>query len=316
MRPVVADNARSRHARGHPLPRAEDLRWENIRPLGQDGGIGPVVSDRRQQVMSWLAFQLQRALIPRRTQRSLYVLAGAVLLLLGVRWLATPLQQAATQMMADLNRNVVVDRGFQIRHVEVGGHVHLSAAQVVAALELNVDSFSLQYDVAAARSRLLAMGWIADARITMVPPDGLRVDIVERQPTWVLKHEGKYQLIAADGARIEPITKRADWPHLPLLVGEGAEARVAEAYELLHAAAPLGEVVGALVRVGQRRWDLHLGSTRVIMLPEDQPVAALNAVVRLEREQGLMKRDFKWLDVRNPHMPTLRLHSKAGGDGA
>ena len=52
------------------------------------------------------------------------------------------------------------------------------------------------------------------------------------------------------------------------------------------------------VRIGERRWDLHLDNGIMVKLPEDHVDAALAELVELERQDGLLGRDISAVDMR------------------
>ena len=66
-----------------------------------------------------------------------------------------------------------------------------------------------------------------------------------------------------------------------------------------------------LVRVGERRWDLVLADGPTIMLPEAEPVAALEQVLALDAAEDLLARAVSHVDMRDPRRPTLRLERMA-----
>ncbi|MCB1342496.1 MAG: cell division protein FtsQ, partial [Pseudooceanicola sp.] len=103
-------------------------------------------------------------------------------------------------------------------------------------------------------------------------------------------------------------------PDLPLIAGEGADARVAEALELVQAAKPLGGRLRGLVHVGERRWDVVLDREQRIQLPTDQPVAALERVIALDQAQDMLGRDVSVVDMRIEARPTLRMTEAAMQD--
>ena len=76
-------------------------------------------------------------------------------------------------------------------------------------------------DVARIRERLLAFGWVKDARVSRRLPDTLVVDIVERTPAALWQDSGRLALIDADGVVLDrvPIDKMPDGsPGYSLLV--------------------------------------------------------------------------------------------------
>jgi cell division protein FtsQ len=66
-----------------------------------------------------------------------------------------------------------------------------------------------------------------------------------------------------------------------------------------------------LVRVGERRWDVVLDRDQRILLPEADPVPALERVIALDEATELLARDVAVVDMRNPSRPTLRLTAAA-----
>jgi cell division protein FtsQ len=92
-----------------------------------------------------------------------------------------------------------------------------------------------------------------------------------------------------------------------LIAGEGAENNVAQALRLLATASPIEQRIRGLVRMGERRWDIVLDNDQRILLPQDNPVQALQQVIALDQAQELLSRDVIAIDMRNIHRPTLRM---------
>ena len=69
--------------------------------------------------------------------------------------------------------------------------------------------------------------------------------------------------------------------------------------------------VTAAVRVGGRRWNLRLDSGQDVLLPEINPAAAGAPLAELEREQSVLSRDLKVIDMRLPDRLTLKLNPSA-----
>jgi cell division protein FtsQ len=113
------------------------------------------------------------------------------------------------------------------------------------------------------------------------------------------------------GHRVATLIDRAARPDLPLIAGSGADRAVPEALEVLAAAAPILKRARGLVRVGERRWDLVLDRDQRIMLPEQDPVRAVDRVLALDAAEDILARDFTHLDMRNEHRPTIRLSAGA-----
>ena len=114
-------------------------------------------------------------------------------------------------------------------------------------------------------------------------------------------------MLDATGHRVASLSSRSDRPDLPLLAVDAADSATPEALALLAAAAPILPRVRGLVRVGERRWDVVLDRNQRILLPEDQPIAAIERLIALHQAGDLLGRDILAVDLRTEHRPVLRL---------
>ena len=168
-------------------------------------------------------------------------------------------------------------------------------------------------DVARIRERLLAFGWVKDARVSRRLPDTLVVDIVERTPAALWQDSGRLALIDADGVVLDrvPIDKM---PDLPLLIGPGANGQARELDRLLAGLPTLKPQLASATWVGGRRWDLNFQSGETVALPEGETAAhtALDKFAKADRSSGLLGRGILWFDLRKPGQMTVRLPHKPG----
>jgi len=152
---------------------------------------------------------------------------------------------------------------------------------------------------------------VETVNIVIRPGGIMEVNVTERAPVLVWRRTGALELIDGTGHRVATLLERSARPDLPLIAGAGANAFVDEALAILDAAGPLKARLRGLVRVGERRWDLVLADGPTIMLPETDPVLALNQVLALDASQDLLARDLSHVDMRDPRRPTLRLSRSA-----
>ena len=104
------------------------------------------------------------------------------------------------------------------------------------------------------------------------------------------------------------------WRFLHLEGAEGPVARVAEAMEILAAADEISDRLRGLVRMGERRWDVLLDRDQRILLPEVNPVRALERVIVLSEAKDLLARDVVAVDMRLSARPTLRMSEGTQAD--
>ena len=122
-------------------------------------------------------------------------------------------------------------------------------------------------------------------------------------------------LIAADGTPIDAV--RDDrFNGLPFVVGEGANARVAEFGALLAAAGELRDRVRAGVLVGGRRWTLQMESGVEVQLPELDALDTLKRLADIERQSRILEKDVISIDLRIPGRITARLTEDAAAQRA
>lgn len=177
------------------------------------------------------------------------------------------------------------------------------------ALPLPMSSFDIDLDAARARIEVLDAVKSADLRVRS--GGILQVTITERKPVAVWRTEDGLLLVDETGRRVAGLVSRADRPDLPLIAGVGADGATPEALDLIAAAGPLAPRMRGLVRVGERRWDLVLDRNQRVLLPEKNPVQALERLLALDQAQDLMNRDILTVDLRSNHRPTLRLTPNA-----
>lgn len=198
--------------------------------------------------------------------------------------------------------------GLAVDDVLVEGRGRTSSADVLTALEVGRGSPTLRFDPEAARARLLALSWVADARVERRLPNLIFVRLQERQPLALWQLHGRLNVIDTDGAIIAG-AEPARFADLPLLVGEGAPERAGNLLALLDRAPDLAALVIAAVRVGERRWNVVLEGDIEVRLPEVGAVEAWEQLAELVREEALLERDVVTIDLRLPDRLILRGHN-------
>lgn len=99
--------------------------------------------------------------------------------------------------------------------------------------------------------------------------------------------------------------------NLPLVVGDGANARVSEYLALLDAAGDLRDKIRAGVLVSGRRWNLKTTDGVDVLLPETNPAAAVASLVRLQRGARILDKAVLSIDLRQPGRMIARLTDDA-----
>ena len=189
--------------------------------------------------------------------------------------------------------------GFAVSRVELRGLNRMDRSTVYKSV-LDQPSLAMPLvDLDVIRARLLEYKWIKEARVSRRLPDTLVVDIIERQPVAVWQHNRQLQLIDSEGVALEPV--RADrLPNLPLVIGPGAQHRVAALGTILAGSPQVGPLLAGATWIGGRRWDLRFKTGETLSLPEGDELAtaALGRFAEMNQRRQLLGGNFLRFDMR------------------
>jgi cell division protein FtsQ len=200
--------------------------------------------------------------------------------------------------------------GFRIAKVSLSGAKEVSREEILTTAGVTGRASLLFLDADAARARLMANPWIADAAVLKLYPNRLQITVTERRAFALWQKNGRVQVIAADGTVLEPFVERR-YVSLPLVVGQGAEHEAKDFLDILDSYPDVASQVRASILVAQRRWDLVLKNGIDIQLPETNAAAALKRLVALDQDKQLLSRDITIVDLRLPDRVTVRLSDAA-----
>lgn len=200
--------------------------------------------------------------------------------------------------------------GFGIKAVTISGARELSDQKILDVVGIGRTNSLPFLDVAKLRERLVSLPLVKDASVSKLYPDRVMIEIEERQPFALWQKDGVVKIIAADGTPI-PALDEARFVMLPLVVGDGANARAADYLALLDAAGDLRPRIKAGILVAGRRWTLKMTNGIEVLLPETEAVAAVAELVRLQRDFGVLDKDIVSLDLRFPGRLIARLPEEA-----
>ncbi len=235
------------------------------------------------------------------------ILGGAVALAWFVASLAGVPALAQAQVAA-----VASDAGFEVRRVQVTGVQRMNELKVYERVLAERDRPMPLVDLDAIRADLLALSWVADARVSRQLPDTLVVDVVERTPRAALRKPGRLVLIDGSGHELEPISA-ANSKGMLKVSGPGAARQVAALDKLLDAAPALKARVAEAEWIGNRRWNLTFKTGQVLALPHgpDASAGALVSFARLDGVNRLLGGKVAAFDMRAPDRIYMRIPGRA-----
>jgi cell division protein FtsQ len=195
--------------------------------------------------------------------------------------------------------------GLEVREVILEGRANTPLDLVDAAIGVSRGDPILDFSPTEARARLETIAWVESAHVERRLPGTILVRLQERTPFAIWQHQGRFAIIDRDGKVVTSETLDAFGP-LPLVVGAGAERHGAVLYDLLLAHRPILERTQAMVRVGERRWNLRLHNGMDVLLPEGQEAPALNRLAEMHARHALLDRPLVAIDMRLPDRMVLR----------
>lgn len=205
--------------------------------------------------------------------------------------------------------------GYVVRHVDVNGTERLNEARVYEKA-MALDDLSMPLvDLEALRQELVALQWVADARVSRQLPNRLVIDIVEREPHAVLRRGERLLLIDPSGVELEDISAAAATEYL-MISGEGAQGQVEALTDLLDAAPALQPQVTAAEWIGNRRWDLTFATGQRLFLPEgpERAAAALISFAKADGVHRLIGGEVTRFDMRNPPRMYMQVPGRADSE--
>jgi len=189
--------------------------------------------------------------------------------------------------------------GFTVKDILVTGRKQISTEEILASLSIKQGMPIFGVNIAEGEKSLAGISWVDNVVISRRLPDTIVVALQERMPVGLWQHEKKIALIDKDGI-VLAASNLDQWQALPLVVGDGAEKNVTQLLNLLQAEPAIAKELVSAVRVGERRWDLHLKNDIVVKLPEQDTELALSRLAALQEKKNILGRNIAGIDLRQP----------------
>jgi len=260
---------------------------------------------------NWAASQMRAARYSKKKMTRMIV-SGAVLsiaVLWSALWLGgfIPDIQSAS---ARFTKTRLMSMGFVVKHVDIVGEGRVTEEQVKSMLGVEPGDYLFDMDIENARTRIESLSWVETAVVRRLWPDRIDVHIVERRPYALWQHNNTIKLADNSGVIITT-NELGDFRHLPLVVGIGGAENAQDFLELLGAHEALNARTEAVIYVSERRWDIVLKDDGPrIMLPANNPSAALDRLDGYIETYGLLGIDLERIDMRVDGRLTLRPRGK------
>ncbi|MGR3315603.1 cell division protein FtsQ/DivIB [Roseovarius indicus] len=221
-------------------------------------------------------------------------------------------RQAAIQAtFADLRKQIETRPEFMVTELSIEGASANVEEDIREIFPFDFPASSFDIDLEHVRNMIVGLPAVAEASVRVRQGGVLVAKVTEREPVAVWRTWDGLGLVDKQGYVVAEISSRLDRSDLPVIAGKGGDKDVPGALSILQAAAPLGDRVKGLVRMGERRWDVVLDRGQRILLPDENPVRALERVIVLDEVQDMLERDVVVVDMRLAERPTVRMNEHA-----
>lgn len=271
------------------------------------------VNQRADPAPSRLSYRYQRMMLTPLFRFGMRVVLPFGVAALGTAiWFSDQDRRDNINMVIDDVRSSIVERPeFMVQAMSIDGASEGVADDIreILPVDFPVSSFDLDLDMM--KDTVSGLSPVKSATLRVRPGGVLQVNVVERNPVILWRMRDGLHLVDAEGFVVAQAPSREGYANLPVMAGEGADAKATEAISLMRAAGPLASRVRGLVRVGERRWDVVLDRDQRIMLPEVGAITALERVVALSQVQEMLERDLSVIDMRLGDRPTIRIAERS-----
>ena len=259
------------------------------------------------------SYRFQRLMLTPGFRRLLRVgVPLGVVAALGVGYFADDnRREAVLTTLSDLRRQIETRPEFMVNLLAVEGASTGVEEDIREIFPFDLPASSFDLDLVYVREMIEGLPAVAQASVRIRQGGVLTAEVTEREPVALWRTRDGLGAVDIEGVVVDDLARRTDRPALPLIVGEGAHRAVPEALDILRAAAPLQDRVRGLVRMGERRWDVVVDRDQRILLPEANPVRALERVLVLDDVQDMLARDLVAVDMRLAARPTIRMTPRA-----
>jgi len=220
-------------------------------------------------------------------------------------------RDAIRDTVAETRASIEQRPEFMVNLMAVDGAKDELATYIRDSLPLRFPVSSFDLDLDAMRATVTEISAVKSASVRIKPGGVLHIGVEQRKAVALWRTQDDLVLVDEGGIYVAAATSRHARPDLPLIAGEGANAHVTQALDLMQAAAPLGQRLRGLVRMGERRWDVVLDRDQRILLPANDPLRALERVIALEQAQQILTRDVAVVDMRLARRPTVQMTNEA-----
>lgn len=204
--------------------------------------------------------------------------------------------------LADATKSGTLDlsgkAGFKVKNILVEGRKYTDADVLLALINVGEGDPIFLFEPTAAKEQIEKISWVRSARVERRLPDTIYIDLIEREPMALWRHEEQLSLIDADGAILTQ-DNLDEFKDLFMITGKGAPQKTPPLVILLENHPEFLALIDHAELIDKRRWDVVLKDGKRIKLPQHNKDLAIKALVEKHAEhQILTQKAVRDIDAR------------------
>ncbi|WP_164503805.1 cell division protein FtsQ/DivIB [Rickettsiales endosymbiont of Stachyamoeba lipophora] len=192
--------------------------------------------------------------------------------------------------------NVTTQIGMRLENVYLEGQLNLDSKYITQIINENIGQSIFKVNTWDLKYRIEQLDWVLAASVVRELPDTIHIRVVERAPVAIWQINKKQYLID-DSGHIINVSKINNFKQLPVVVGDGSRLTAGDIITQLKLYPNIYDQISALIRVGNRRWDIRLVNGSEIKLPEFNIKEALYYLAKYQHSHNLFLA-YKTIDMR------------------
>lgn len=201
--------------------------------------------------------------------------------------------------------NVTSNMGFEVANILVEGRQYTDVDTIKAIVNVNKGDPLFLFDPSEAQRMISKISWVKSVAIERRLPNTIYIGLTERQPMALWQRQKRLSLIDTEGVILTD-HKLERFKNYIIVTGESVPSIAPSFLELLASEPSILSRIESASFISDRRWDVVLKSGIQVKLPEDEVALALRSLAVMHTEEGLMDKDIKVIDVREPSRITVR----------
>ena len=279
--------------------------------------IGPDILRLEQGSLEAAIYQFRRWLRSAAVRGGLGSLALIACVWAFVEWLSlAQISENIRSVFDQLHQVGIENTQVELGLGEVAGLDRVSREEVEQALGLPRTGSVLELSTVEIRNAVESLIWVARAEVRVSLPDSVHLYLVEETPVALWWDGQRWWFVNDAGEGFASADQGAPSFGLPRVIGVGAASAVGEVRSMLARHSRLFDGQSIFERIGKRRWNVRLPTGILLMLPEREPLQAvdwLNGSGLLEQFSG---QDVAAIDLRDRSRVPVRFHFQDGENPA